>query len=135
MLASGYIREAWEGCYTSSSVLCTTPDTGEDCSSEFRDTLKITKADKSYLIELYSTQANYHVCAFSMQMDLEGGSLVRKTPSGDLRLGNNNGILKIFSKGIDPTVSGLGVCGAYADMNGLQFPLNSKNQAGCDLAR
>lgn len=128
-------REAWEGCYISRSALCTTPDTGEDCSGEFKDTLRITQADKGYLIDLYSTQANYHVCAFSMHMDLVGGSLVGKTPSGDLRLEINNRALEIFSKGIDPTASGLGVCGAYADINGLQFPINSKIQTGCDLAR
>lgn len=113
------------GYYQKKSELCTFPITGDDCSNQFNDSLKIEPKGQSYLVELYSTQAAQNICAFSFQMDPVDSGLVFESPVGRVLLQQNGKSLKIISEGIDPTALGLGVCGIHADINNLEFPLPS----------
>ncbi|VVN45851.1 hypothetical protein [Pseudomonas fluorescens] len=120
---SGFL---WSGDYLKNSDLCTSPSSGGSCSNQFSDRLKIEPAHQGYLVELYSTQADQHVCSFSVSMNLVNGMLVYKTKFGDVFIRKKGRSLEISSGGIDPTALGLGVCGAHADIDGLAFPLTSR---------
>ncbi|WP_189591331.1 hypothetical protein, partial [Mesorhizobium sp. M8A.F.Ca.ET.207.01.1.1] len=70
---------------------------------------------------LHSTQSMQHVCAFVLQMKPEGGQLIHQSDLGTLAIEKHAGALRVSSGGIDPTVTGLGMCGAHADIDGLEF--------------
>ncbi|MCK1792055.1 hypothetical protein [Pseudomonas violetae] len=119
----------WSGYYLKKSELCTSPGSGDDCSEQFHDCLKVEPGRQGYLVKLYSTQADQNVCSFTFQMDAADGVLVYKTQFGRVLLQRNGESLEISSEGIDPTALGLGVCGVHADIDGLKFPLVSKSNA------
>lgn len=118
---------SWSGYYVKQSEWCTSPGSGQDCSGEFHDCLKVEAASQGYIVELYSTQANQHVCAFTFNMDADNNMLVYKAQLGSVFLKRNGDSLMISSKGINSTALGLGVCGAHADIDGLKFPLINKS--------
>lgn len=113
------------GLYSMPSRLCTSPDTGSSCAATSTDCLRIEEDKSGYLVRLNSVQANQHVCAFSIHMVEEQGALLFKSSEGDVTIQRGSGGLKITSSG-DPTALGLGFCGAYADIDGLVFPLSAK---------
>lgn len=123
----------WSGLYLKKSELCTSPVNGESCSEQFRDCLRIESGIQGYRVELHSTQADQHVCSFSLQMDAVDGVLGYQTQFGRILVKRNGDSLEISSKGIDPTALGLGVCGAHADIDGLKFSLARKSNttSGC----
>jgi hypothetical protein len=121
---------SWEGTYTVSSLLCTSPEDGSNCSKIFSDSLQIRKKGNDYQVTLESTQANQHVCAFSFQMKVTGWSLVHETAYGRILVTRKKAGLTIISDNVDPTALGLGICGAHADINGLVFPRVSKRHGG-----
>lgn len=116
----------WEGYYFKESTLCTSPNDGRDCSADFQDRLKIEKNPEGYLVALHSTQANQNICSFSFTMELIDGGLVHNTKLGPILLQADSNLLKLSSKGIDPTALGIGVCGIHANIDKLTFPLSSK---------
>jgi hypothetical protein len=124
----------WEGDYSKKSSLCTSPGSGEPCPEGFSDLLKIESVQGLYLVTLLSIQADQHVCSFSFHMGAIDGGLVYKSNVGNVLLRKTGESLKIFSSGIDPTALGLGVCGAHADIDGLEFPLAS-NKIGVNRTR
>lgn len=117
---------SWVGEYSNVSGYCIYVGTGEGCSDDFRDTLKIKRNPSGYFVELYSTQAGQHVCSFAFDMVVEGQALVYRSEFGVVRVEKKNGRLKVSSGGIDPTALGLGVCGAHADIDGLEYPIASR---------
>ncbi|NWE39869.1 hypothetical protein HX875_10355 [Pseudomonas yamanorum] len=116
----------WGGHYSRDSDLCTDPGSGASCSEKFRDVLDIQPNGQRYLVSLNSTQAAQHVCSFTFQMNYVSEALVYKTEFGDVVIRKNDSSLKIYSSGIDPTALGLAVCGAHADIDGLEFSLDSR---------
>ena len=114
------------GCYVNSSYLCTYPKDGKSCSKRFYDYLSVNSSASGYRVSLYSVQANQNVCAFSIDMSLVGGALVRETSSGVISLTREDKALRFDSKGVDPTALGLGFCGVHADIDGLEFPLSGR---------
>lgn len=116
----------FEGCYVSPSYLCTEPNTGKDCSKDFSDYLSVKRDGSAYRVDLYSTQADQNVCAFSKKMNLVDGALIWETLAGIVALGRSGDVLKIDSKGVDPTALGIGVCGVHADIDGLEFPVSGR---------
>jgi hypothetical protein len=116
---------SWSGCYVKSSDLCTTPGNGESCAETFRDELVVEADADVYLVSLYSTQADQHVCSFSLKMHAIDNALVYPSQFGRIEINSSSGFLEISSKGVDPTALGLGVCGAHADIDGLRFPFAS----------
>ncbi|MBD8238127.1 hypothetical protein SOM46_06900 [Pseudomonas fluorescens] len=126
-IASNFL---WTGHYFKKSELCTSPNDGVDCSEQFVDELRIEKKYLGYLVRLHSTQANQSVCSFEFYMIPKDGKLIHNTQFGPIFLQKDADSLEIFSKGIDPTALGLGVCGVHADIDGLKFPLPIKSKAG-----
>lgn len=118
-------RFIWSGFYFRNSELCTYPNSDDSCADEFNDYLNISPVGETYSVELNSTQAGQHVCDFSIVMKEVAGLLAYRTPYGDVLLQRNGSFLEVSSQGIDPTASGLGVCGAHADIDGLKFPLGN----------
>ncbi len=108
------------------SAQCTPPSDEAPCSKELKDCLRIEPIRGAYHVEVYSTQAYQHICAFSIDMREEGGRLVFDSPLGQVSLRKAGNQLVIASDGIDPTAGGLGFCGVHADINGLEFPLSEK---------
>lgn len=105
------------------------PVDGRSCGKEFHDQLSVEKFGLGYRVRLHSTQANQNICSFSFEMTERDGSLVRQTLYGEIVVKQVRDFLYFSTKGIDPTASGLGVCGAHADIDGLQFPLSRKWKA------
>lgn len=116
---------SWPGSYSMPSGLCIGPFSLEmetTCSKEFRDQLTIQTDGDGYLVDLHSTQAYQHVCAFSFRMTEANGELFHATRFGPIRVRRVGGMLRVSSDGIDPSALGLGVCGVHADIDGLEFP-------------
>lgn len=116
----------WTGKYSKDSSFCTYAGSEESCSNSFRDTLKIRKNSSGYFVELYSIQAGQHVCSFAFQMAVKGGALEYDSKLGVVLIEKNYDLLIVSSGGVDPTALGLGVCGAHADIDGLEFPISSR---------
>lgn len=116
----------WVGKYSKDSSFCTFPGTEESCSNSFKDTLKVSRKSSGYFVELYSTQADQHVCSFAFQMAVKGGALEYDSKFGVVLIENKYDLLRVSSGGVDPTALGLGVCGAHADIDGLEFPVSSR---------
>ncbi|MDF3868560.1 hypothetical protein P3W53_29160 [Pseudomonas denitrificans (nom. rej.)] len=123
-----------EGCYVNSSYLCTDPDDGEDCSKKFKDYLSVKEEGSGYRVELHSTQAGQNVCAFSMEMTQINGALTRETSGGLVSLARKYDVLRIESKGVDPTALGIGVCGVHADIDGLAFPISGRLETSVECS-
>lgn len=126
-VSSSTLGAELEGCYVNSSYLCTDPNDGRVCSKKFNDYLSVKDNFSGYKVDLYSTQAGQNVCAFSMDMKLVDGALVRETSAGIVSLTRKGGVLRIDSPGVDPTALGIGVCGVHADIDGLEFPVSGKS--------
>ncbi|MEN5005468.1 hypothetical protein [Stenotrophomonas indicatrix] len=120
-LASNRVGEAWTGEYSQPSDLCTEPRTGRSCRDDFRDSLSIVEESKGYRVELHSTQAMQHVCSFVLHMKPEAGKLIHESELGTVAIEKHVDALRVSSGGIDPTATGLGMCGAHADIDGLEF--------------
>ncbi len=118
--------EGWVGCYKIRSTLYTSPVDGKSCTDVFADTLKVELVSQGYRVSLYSIQASQNVCSFSFDMNENNGSLVRMTEFGPVFLNSVSDHLALSSKGTDPIAIGLGVCGIDAEVDGLKFPLSSK---------
>ncbi|NMX66888.1 hypothetical protein HBO15_05950 [Pseudomonas sp. WS 5111] len=116
----------WTGEYSKDSSFCTYVGSEESCSNSFRDTLKVRKNSSGYFVELYSTQADQHVCSLAFQMAVKGGALEYDSKFGLVLIEKKYDLLKVSSGGVDPTALGLGVCGAHADIDGLEFPISSR---------
>ncbi|MBV7478048.1 hypothetical protein [Pseudomonas sp. PDM31] len=116
----------WTGLYLEKSELCTYLDGSAECSAKFNDCLSIKPVALGFQVELTSTQAYQHVCAFSLVMVATGSGLVYKSEVGQVLLKQSGGFLEIFSEGVDPTALGLGVCGGHADIDGLRFSIANK---------
>ena len=112
---------AWAGSYSQASDLCTEPGSGRSCRDGFRDSLSIVEESLGYRVELHSTQAMQHVCSFVLHMKPEAGKLIHQSELGTVAIEKHAGALRVSSGGIDPTVTGLGMCGAHADIDGLEF--------------
>ncbi len=121
-------QQVWTGHYLKKSELCTSPNSGNDCSDRFNDSLKIEKALQGYNVELYSTQASQNICSFRLHMHIEKEKLVYHSKYGPIVLQKNGETLEISSSGIDPTALGLGICGIHADIDGLKFQTSSKTE-------
>jgi hypothetical protein len=121
------------GCHVKRSELCTSPHDGSSCSDQFQDTLNIEPNKQDYQVTLFSTQASQHVCSFSFQMSAINGALVHDTPYGPITIKLKDGSLNIYSKGIDPTALGLGICGVRADIDGLRFPMAGRVDRECSI--
>lgn len=119
----------WSGRYLKKSELCTSPGNGSGCSERFNDCLEIKPEGSGYLVRLHSTQANQHVCFFSLQMDAVDGMLVHQTKFGSVFLMRTENFLEISSKGMDSTALGLGLCGAHADIDGLKFDISKRTNS------
>lgn len=118
--------EGWVGCYKIRSTLYASPVDGKSCADVFADTLKVELASQGYRVSLYSIQTSQNVCSFSFDMNENNGSLVRMTEFGPVFLNSVSDHLALSSKGTDPIAIGLGVCGIHAEVDGLKFPLSSK---------
>ncbi|NWE04230.1 MULTISPECIES: hypothetical protein [Pseudomonas] len=116
----------WVGEYSKDSSFCTFPGTEESCSNSFKDTLKISRKSSGYFVELYSAQADQHVCFFAFQMAVKGGVLEYDSKFGVVLIEKKYDLLRVSSDGVDPTALGLGICGAHADIDGLVFPISSR---------
>ena len=112
---------AWAGSYSQASDLCTEPGSGRSCRDGFRDSLLIVEESLGYRVELHSTQAMQHVCSFVLHMKPEGGRLIHQSELGTVAIEKHAGALRFSSGGIDPTATGLGLCGTHADIDGLEF--------------
>jgi len=111
----------WPGEYSQASDLCTEPGSGCSCRDGFRDSLSIVEESLGYRVELHSTQAMQHVCAFVLHMKPEGGKLIHHSELGTVVIEQHAGALRVSSGRIDPTATGLGLCGTHADIDGLEF--------------
>ena len=111
---------AWAGSYSQASDLCTEPGSGRSCRDGFRDSLSIVEESLGYTVELHSTQAMQHVCSFVLHMKPEGGKLIHQSEPGTVAIEKHAGVLRVSSGGIDPTARA-GMCGAHADIDGLEF--------------
>ena len=120
-VASNRVGEAWTGEYSQPSDLCTEPRTGRSCRDDFRDSLSIVEESLGYRVELHSTQAMQHVCSFVLHMKPEGGKLIHQSELGTVAIEQHAGALRVSSGGIDPTATGLALCGTHADIDGLEF--------------
>jgi len=116
----------WVGLYLEKSELCTSLDGSANCTEKFNDCLSIRATALGFQVELNSTQAYQHVCSFSWVMEATGSELVYKSQAGQVLVKRRGNFLEVASEGIDPTVLGLGVCGAHADIDGLRFSIASK---------
>lgn len=116
----------WVGLYLEKSERCTSLDGSVSCTEKFNDCLSIRPTALGFLVELNSTQAYQHVCSFSLVMEATGSELVYNSPAGQVLVKRSGDFLEFSSKGVDPTALGLGVCGAYADIDGLRFSIASK---------
>ncbi len=67
------------------------------------------------------SQAMQHVCSFVLHMKPEGGELIHQSELGTVAIEKHAGALRVSSGGIDPTATGLGLCGTHADIDGLEF--------------
>lgn len=125
----------WVGKYDVKSSLCSVPETGESCADDFDDCLSIRRGPDGYHVELRSTQAEQHVCAFDLTMKESNERLTFESEFGPVAIVQEDEALQISSAGIDPTALGLGFCGAHADIDGLRFPLSAKREirGGCSL--
>ncbi|AHY60781.1 MULTISPECIES: hypothetical protein [Stenotrophomonas] len=120
-LAGNRDGEAWTGQYSQPSDLCTEPRTGRSCRDDFRDGLSIVEESKGYRVELHSTQSMQHVCTFVLHMKPVAGKLIYESELGVVAIEKHVDALRVSSGGIDPTATGLGMCGAHADIDGLEF--------------
>lgn len=125
----------WLGKYDVKSSLCSVPETGESCADDFDDCLSIRRGLDGYHVELRSTQAEQHVCAFDLTMKGSNERLTFESEFGPVAIVQEDEALQISSAGIDPTALGLGFCGAHADIDRLRFPLSAKREirGGCSL--
>ncbi|WP_396615012.1 hypothetical protein ACHZ97_11180 [Lysobacter soli] len=101
----------------------------------FDDCLSIRRGLDGYHVELRSTQAEQHVCAFDLTMKGSNERLTFESEFGPVAIVQEDEALQISSAGIDPTALGLGFCGAHADIDRLRFPLSAKREirGGCSL--
>lgn len=110
------------------------------CESRFRDCLLVKKLKDVAMVEVFSVQANQHLCATQGFLENRGGRLV--VSSSDLTdgVGGNPGFEIVVSKNLlrlrylsEP--SGVAAyCGAHATLEGLQFNRASKEaglSSGC----
>lgn len=116
------------GYYESPGSRCTSAD-GHSCAADTVDCLRIVPAsNRRVMIELFSTQANMHVCSLTFQAEVVGDRLVsvsdeRNEKGGAIlvELQPDRFIVRDTSRG--PISQ---YCGAYASLEGLAFLRSSK---------
>lgn len=130
--AYGFSIDEVEGYYATPSVWCTKFDEGRNslisCKEEFQDCLLITAVDKKRAkVEIYSTQANLHICAVNGIAEMVDGKL-RMQLDGvkgqflDFSYKDGISIRQHMREG-EPAA----YCGAYANFDELQFEMVDKN--------
>ncbi|GAA5079326.1 hypothetical protein GCM10025759_27350 [Lysobacter panacisoli] len=134
-MASDSGLDELDGYYRMNAIRCTPAGEHAPCRGELKDCLRIETYRGSHRVEVYSTQAYQHVCAFSIEMRGVNGELVYDSPLGQVILRRVGNQLVIASDGIDPTAGGLGFCGAHADIDMLAFPLSGKVETDAQCFR
>lgn len=122
--------DAVEGFYSSSSRECTKYDSKSDqfvsCEREFDDCVLLRKVDAHEVeVEIYSTQADQHVCALNGIAKIDGGALIyRFDEQGDgqriefLFKGKNLQLKQHVPEG-----QSIENCGAHATFDGVRVTL------------
>gem|GEM_PF-4838826 len=117
------------GVFMQKSPLCTDP-TNEDgvCKSDFKDCLSITKSGTHYRVNLHSVQAQQSICSFSYDMSPLGPSTLQyaSRKGGSFKINHSGKKITIDARNFNASYSGAGICGAYADIDELSFPDESK---------
>ena len=123
-----------QGYYSSPSKRCTKFSESKDdfvsCEKEFRDCLMIKKVDpQTATVEIYSTQANQHVCAVNGTASIIDGKLIlylgteKRDQYLDVLPQENNILLKQHV----PIGQNVENCGAHANFEGLLFKKIAKD--------
>ncbi|HJW30654.1 MAG TPA: hypothetical protein VJ508_15580 [Saprospiraceae bacterium] len=127
-VAQNKLNENLEGYYASPSKLCTKfnreKDKFESCEKESTDCLLIKKIDEEdFEIEVYSTQANQHVCALNGIGKVKNGELVYSfgtdADSQEIEF-TKKGKSVLLKQKILPGQDSEN-CGAHARFEGLRF--------------
>jgi hypothetical protein len=122
-----------QGYYSVPSVNCTL--SGRSCKKKFKDCLLVKKIDqKSAEVEIFSTQANQHLCGVKGVARVIDGKLVlyfdadakRDEQHLELNKKGKDVILKLIIKDNEIIRN----CGAHADFDGLIFKKTSDRPAG-----
>ena len=115
----------WEGLYETASKSCSSPPGGGMPCSEFKDCLKIKESSGYYTVEIYSVQAYQNTCSAVLEMRDDPHGLAYMDAQGRevwLRLDGSN--LTLMTNGFNP----VGYCGAHASLDGIQFPVASRQE-------
>jgi len=118
------------GYYSSPSTRCTKFSDSKDdfisCEREFRDCLMIKRIDqKTADVEIYSTQANQHVCAVNGTAKIINGKLILylgvdgKEQHLSFISKNNRVLIKQHA----PIGQQVENCGVHANFDGLSFKM------------
>lgn len=114
-----------EGYYSSPSTRCTEVNkaSGElnSCKSRFRDCASVKKnINGTYALQVYSTQANQHVCAVDGEAKLNGAALVHEfedSPGHRLIIRKDRKTIRLSQ--VAPEKQASANCGAHATFDGL----------------
>lgn len=123
-----------EGYYSSPSKNCTRYDKAKDdfvsCEQQFQDCLLIKDAGHGKMaVEIFSTQANQHVCALNGIALMDTGKLTYRfgTEADSQRIEFIRTANKLTLKHVSPPGEAAENCGAHADWNGLEFKRVNKD--------
>ena len=117
----------WEGLYQTASGLCSSAPSGVVPCSQFKDCLRIRKSSGHYIVELHSVQAYQNTCSAVLEMRNDPQGLAYTDAQGRkvwLRLEGPN--LTLVTNGFNP----VGYCGAHASLDGIEFPVASRQAVG-----
>jgi len=130
--------EEVEGYYSSPSYLCTYLKGAKftSCQRRFKDCLVIRKKTQGFAeFEVFSTQANQHICATKGELVQIDDNLI--ATSDNAKTKQNKGIAIKLSKRYltleyqkDQEGEEFDICGAHANLNGIKFNRNSKKKLG-----
>jgi hypothetical protein len=124
--SAGTSIDPWEGYYADVSKRCTVFDGRKNrfvsCARQFNDCIRIQKnSDKAYSVEVFSTQAEQHVCAVKGVAHVKNGALVLKIDEDEgqqyLELVHRGGRLQL--KHTVPEDEIPKNCGAHASFDGM----------------
>ena len=123
------IDNSMVGVFMQKSPLCTDP-AAEDgvCAEKFQDCLSVKKSGNAYRVNLYSVQARQSICSFSYLMKpVHASALAYTSPKhGAITVTFSHGKILVNSNGFDASAAGNAICGAYADIDGIEFSKDSK---------
>lgn len=110
------------GRFESPSSLCTTSSGEGTCNEAAIDCLSVSDASEGRaLVNLYSIQANQHICAMSLEMEWSGNQLIYRGPDNFVLTLNNDGQDYIFDIVGHPGENDEIFCGAHASLNGYRI--------------